>query len=142
MPHDPLSTVLRLRRHAVEEARRGLATNLASAAAAAEAARIAEQSIEHEAVRASDPDGDDSLVEAFAAWLPGARVQATQARALHERREAEVSRCRAELAACRIALETIESLIAQRNGEAARTTARRMQQSLDEAVRLTAEDQE
>jgi flagellar biosynthesis chaperone FliJ len=139
VPRDPLATVLRLRQHAVEEARRAVAVSLATAGAAADAARAAEQAIEREAELASDPEGDDSLVEAFAAWLPSARHHAAQARAMHERHEAEAARCRASLAACRTALETIESLVAQRESEAAKSQARRMQQALDESAWLEPE---
>ena len=140
MPHDPLDAVLRLRQTAVDEARRCLAVSLAAATTAADAARTAEQAIEQEAELASDPDGEDSLVEAFAAWLPAGRHHAAQAHALHERYEAEVSRYRAGLAACRTALETIESLILQRQTDKNRAEDRRMQLALDESARRPAAD--
>ncbi len=132
MPHDPLATVLRLRQTAVDDAGRCFADSLAAATTAGGAARTAERAIEQEAELASDPSGDDGLVEAFAAWLPIAKHQAAQARALCERYEAEVSRCRAGLAACRTALETIESLIVERQTKQAVIRDRRAQQALDD----------
>ena len=76
--------------------------------------------------------GTDQLVEAFAAWLPGARHRAAQARAVHVRMEAEVGRLRAELQASRSALESIEALIAERRAAQAAEQARRWQRDLDE----------
>ena len=71
MPRDPLDTVLRLRRRAVDEARRELVERVGLASQASADASLAEQAIHDEIERASDPAGDDSLVEALAAWLPG-----------------------------------------------------------------------
>lgn len=134
MTHDLLETVLRLRQRAVDNSRRGLAASLAAATVADDAARVAEQDIRHETEIASDPAGDDRLVEAFAAWLPAARQRALQARGWHERQEAEVARCRADLAASRTALETIEQLVADRRAQEQEAAARREQQALDEAA--------
>lgn len=114
MRDETLHTLFRLRRRAVDDARTALAEGLAAAIEAQTAARAAEQAIETEAHRASDPAGEDHLVEAFAAWLPGARHHVAQAWALHDRREAEVTRLRANLAACRSALEAITSMLEHR----------------------------
>ncbi len=138
MPREPLETVLWLRKRAVDEVRQTLARALATEAAANAEARDAEQSIEAEAQRASDPSGGDDLVEAFATWLPGARQRASLARATQERLEAEVACRRAELAATRTGLEVIETLLRQRRDTAAQGILRRMQQSLDEAAARTA----
>ena len=133
MPGSPLETVLRLRQRAVDDARQSLASSLLTADAADEQARTAEQRIEIEAQRATSLDGGDDLVEAFAAWLPGARQQAMQARAAHERLAAEVACRRAELAASRSGLEVIETLLRQKRDVAAAQQSRRMQQEIDEA---------
>lgn len=132
MSSDPLATVLALRRREVDAARRALAAALAVAAAANERANAADRSIEHEIQRATDPSGDDRLVEAFAAWLPIARHSAAQARALHDRHEADVARLRAELQAGRTALEAIEALIDERAAHRSAILARRAQHDLDE----------
>ena len=134
MPRDPLDTVRRLRHRAVDEERRSLAESLAVAADAEAQARTAERHIEQEAERASDPSGDDALVEAFAAWLPGARHRAAQARALVERHEAEVSRRRAELAGCHTALAAIDGLIEQRRAAGVVAEQRSEQIAMDEAA--------
>lgn len=128
-----METVLRLRKRAVDASRATLATSVAAASAADAAAREAEQMIRHERELASDLSGDDHLVEAFAAWLPGAQNRALQARAWHERQEAEVSRCRAELSACRTGLESIEHLIAERRTAREHEAARLVQHAMDEA---------
>lgn len=142
MPNDPLKTVLRLRQRGVDDAKRNLAASLAIAAEAASTLHAAECAIEQEAERASDPDGGDHLVEAFAAWLPGARHRTAQARALHERHEADVGRRRAELAASRTALESVESLLTQCAAIAAADEARRIQHALDEAAGRLTKDQD
>lgn len=133
MTHDPLETVLRLRKRAVDASRATLASSVAAATAADAAAREAEQAVRHETQLASEPSGDDRLVEAFATWLPGALHRAIQARAWHERQEAEVARCRAELTACRTALESIEHLVAERRTARDQEAARLVQRAMDEA---------
>jgi flagellar export protein FliJ len=134
MPHDPLKTLMRLRRQAVDEGRRNLATSLDAASAASDAVRRAELAIIKETDRASQPDGSDQLVEAFAAWLPGARTRVAQALALQDRQEAEVARRRAELTACRAALEAIEQLRAARQSVEDEALAKREARQIDEAA--------
>lgn len=134
MPHDPLETLLRVRRRAVDEGRRSLSVSLAAANVAAEAVRASELDIILETERASDPAGEDSLVEAFAAWLPGARVRVTQALGQQDRQEAEVARCRADLTACRTALESIEQLRDGRLAVAEAARAKHEQRQLDDAT--------
>ena len=53
MPHDPLKTLLGVRRRAVEEGRRTLAASLDAAGVAAEAVREAELAIIQETERAT-----------------------------------------------------------------------------------------
>lgn len=138
MSHDPLETLLRLRRRAVDECLVGLAAGIAAAGGAATVARAAERSIAAEAELAAAQDGEDSLVEAFAAWLPGANQRIAHARAAQDRAEAEVSRCRAELTACRTALETIESLRDQRRDAVEAGRAAAEQRALDDRAGLPA----
>ena len=134
MPREPLQTVLHLRQRAVEDLQRSLVLALAAETEATRLAREAESLIEDEAHRASAPDGDDGLVEAFGRWLPTARARAAEARAAQEHQQAEVTRRRAELAAARTGLEVIETLLRERRAEAAAAEMRRVQRSLDEAA--------
>ena len=134
MPRDALETARWLRQRAIDETREALSATITLASEAASAARDAERAIERETERASNPDGNDALVEAFAAWLPGARHVAGQARAASERLEAEVVRRRAELAACRAALEAVESLLAERRHAELRKRLLQEQQTIDEAA--------
>jgi hypothetical protein len=134
MPHDPLKTLLRVRNLAVEDGRRGLALSLDAANVAALALREAEMAIVRETERASDASGGDQLVEAFAAWLPGAQRRVTQALFWQDRQDAEVARCRADLTACRQALESLQQLCADRQAVEDETAARQEAQMLDEAA--------
>ncbi len=134
MSHDPLETVLRLRRLAVDASQVALIAGIATATQANDAARAAERSIVDETHRASCPNGDDSLVEALAAWLPAARQRVAQARARHDDTEAEVARCRAELTACRTAFESIEALRDRRLAERESVLAAAEQRSLDDVA--------
>lgn len=132
MRAEPLDTVLGLRRRAVDEARRRLAASTETATQAARQTRERERRIETETERACDNNSSDQLVEAFAAWLPGARHDVVQARTAQDRSDAEVARCRAELAACRTALEAIQTLIAERDAARAELRTRAMQRELDD----------
>lgn len=138
MLRDPIETTLWLRKRAVDEVKRDLARQLATAAEASGALGEAERALEDETRRVSDGDGDDSLVEAFAAWLPGARRRVSQARSAAEWNEAEVARTRAELAACRAGLEAIETLIGRRQQVELKRQDRQMQFALDEMASRSA----
>ncbi len=134
MPHESLKTLLKIRHKAVEDGRRSLALSLDAASIAAEAVHEAENAILREMERASDSAEGDHLVEAFAAWLPGARRRVTQALEWQDRQEAEVARCRAELTACRQALESLQQLCADRQAIADGMAARQEAQQVDEAA--------
>lgn len=134
MARDPLETMLRLRERAVDEARVALARAVAAEAIAEDAARAAEQSIAHEAEQAADPAGGDDLVEAFAAWLPGARVRVAACRAEQERTGVDLNCRRAALAISRSGLEVIETLLRQKREAASERESRAMQQAIDEAA--------
>jgi flagellar biosynthesis chaperone FliJ len=133
MAADPLQTLLRIRRQSVEEGRLSLALSLDAASIAAEAVREAELAIIRETERATEAGGDH-LVEAFAAWLPSARRRVTQAIEWQDRQESEVARCRADLTACRQALESLEELHADRLAREAEAANRQEARLLDEAA--------
>ncbi len=137
MKNDSMVTVARLRRLARDEASQELSRALATEAAADARAVDATRQIADETAAASSLMGDDAMVEAFAAWLPGARQHATKTRAERERAGAEVSRMRAILAVSRAAVEAVETLLAQRAEASAKDRARREQAELDEVGRGT-----
>lgn len=110
MARDPLVTLIKVRRQACDDATRKLATALANEDKAERGAHEIERSIAEEMAAASHPDGSDAMVEAFGAWLPRARKQLEGARHTLADRQAETARLRAELTACRTALESVETL--------------------------------
>ena len=133
MRREPLDTVLRLRRHAVDDARRSLTDSLVAATAAEMTAQQLQRDMQAETDRASDVSGGDSWVEAYAAWLPLARRRLDEARSAQERQEAEVARCRAELTASRAAMQAVEALIAANRTKQAEAREKVAQRGLDEA---------
>lgn len=137
MKHEALVTVARLRRLALDDASQAVSRALAAEAVAATRADDATRQIADEAAAASSLNGDDAMVEAFAAWLPGARHHAAEARDACERASAEVARLRAVLTASRTAFEAVEALLAQRAETQAQDRNRRSQSELDEAGRQT-----
>ncbi len=137
MKHEALVTVARLRRLALDDASQAVSRALAAEAAAATRADDATRQIADEAAMASSLNGDDAMVEAFAAWLPGARQHAAETRESCERASAEVARLRAVLTASRTASEAVETLLAQRAEAQAEDRNRRSQAELDEAGRQT-----
>ena len=137
MKHNAIVTVARLRRLARDEAHQVLLCALATEAAAIARADDATRRIADETAAASSITGDDAMVDAFAAWLPGARQHAINTRAACERAGAEVGRTRAILTVSRTAAEAVETLLAQRAAAAAKDYARRFQAELDEVGRGT-----
>lgn len=137
MKHEALVTVARLRRLALDDASQAVSRALAAEAVAATRADDATRQIADEAAMASNLNGDDAMVEAFAAWLPGARQHASETREACERAGAEVARLRAVLTASRTASEAVETLLAQRAEAQAEDRNRRSQAELDEAGRQT-----
>lgn len=110
MARDPLATLIKVRKLACDEAQRRLVEALASEDRAEQTSQRLERAIAREMQAATDVTSSDAMVEAFAAWLPGARQQLASARQVLMDRQAETMRCRAELTACRTALETVETL--------------------------------
>jgi hypothetical protein len=135
MPRDPLPTVLRLRRLANDEARRAVSDATARETLAQGAADRVEHEIARETALACSLAADDSAVEAFGAWLTGARQRAAATRETAERAGAETARARAALNIARAGLEAAEALAAGRLDAAAATQARREQHALDDLTR-------
>lgn len=134
MHREPLETVLRLRRHAVDEARQALTDILVAATEAEMKAHQMQRDIQAETERAADLSGDDARVEAFAVWLPVARRRLAQARAVQERHDADVARCRAELTASRAAVQAVEALLAERKARQVEAQNKAAQRAMDEAA--------
>ncbi len=95
MPRDPLDAVLRVRRMAVDTARRHLAERLTVEEAARKHAEAAETRILSEGQAAADIAAGDGAVEAFAAWLPVGRAEVQAARAAHDQAMTDVNMARA-----------------------------------------------
>ena len=134
---DPLRSVLRIRREAVDDARRALSECLIAETARAAAADCAEAVIGRELELASRLSGTDSTVEAFARWLPLAREMAERARVAHDRAVLETGRARACLAAARAAAKVVEELQARRAAERDADIRRREQHEQDDQSRRT-----
>lgn len=120
MKRDPLATLIKLRRRACDDAVRKLADALAQEDRVEREIRGLERTIAEETAAASSPDGSDAVVEAFGIWLVNARQQLHAHRRLLSDRRSEVARARAELTACRTALESVEALQQQRRAAADR----------------------
>ncbi len=135
MPRDPLDTLARVRRMSHEEALAALALVLQAEEEADGLAKQAERTIAAETFAAGALDGDDGVVEAFAAWLPGARQRAALARGACERAQADVSRARAVLAMTRAGVEAVATLLDEQASRRAAVAARQEQHALDDAAR-------
>lgn len=90
------------RREVRDQTQRELLGCIAAEAEAEREVQAAEREISEATRTASDPNGPDETVEAFARWLPGARQRLEWAKCRLERLQAETARVRASLAACRV----------------------------------------
>ncbi len=129
---DALHTIMRIRKLAVDEARRALAEALKTEDEARRVANAAEAQIGIEGQIAADLEAGDGAVEAFAAWLPTGRAIAMRTRSAHEHTLLEVARARAGLTATRAAAEAAQSVQEQREAERMLEAARRGQAVMDE----------
>lgn len=120
MPREPLATLIKVRKLACDDAQRKLVASLALEDCAEQMSHRVQRSIAQEMQAASDVNGSDAMVEAFAAWLPAARQELAKAQQVLLDRQAETMRTRAELTACRTALETVETLNNERKDAAQR----------------------
>jgi len=134
MRDEPLRTLLRVRRLALDEARLTLASCVATETAAAAAIRDIEDEIRRETERASSLDTGDAVVEAFALWLRRVRDQQTRTAAALREAEERTHEARAVLTACRAAVEAVETEIARRDEVRRQEAARVEQRSVDEAA--------
>ena len=129
---DALATVMRIRKLAVDEAKRALVEALTVEDQARRVADAAEAQIGIEGEIAADLNSGDGAVEAFAAWLPTGRANAARTRAAHEQTLLEVARARAGLSAARASAEAAKNLQERREAELALDAARRNQATMDE----------
>ena len=120
MARDPLATLIKVRQLACDESQGKLVEALGFEDKARQVCHRIELSIAQETEAATEIYGTDAMVEAFAAWLPEARRQLEAAQQVLLDRQAETMRRRAELTACKTALETVEELQKQRKDEARR----------------------
>jgi flagellar export protein FliJ len=130
---DTLQTLLRLRRLAVDKARRGLADCLRQETVAEEKMRDLAAEIDRETDAVCRSAGDDRMVENFALWLRRARVEQDAAAGALLTAQTHMLEARAVLTAGREAVEVVESLIAQRDADRNATLLRQEQAILDEA---------
>ena len=132
MRDEALQALLRIRRLASDEARRNLGEAQAPEALAQEAADAMEREIARETALACSLEADDAVVEAFGAWLPGARTRAAASRSAADRAAADTARARAGLKLARSGLEAAEALAAEQHAAKNEADARREQHSLDD----------
>jgi flagellar export protein FliJ len=132
---DPLQILLRLRRLAMDQARRGLADCLRSEAEASQAVHEIAAAIDRETNTVCETVGDDRMVDNYAAWLRRARIEQGNAANALLTAEAHTQEARAVLTVGRAAVETVEALIARREAERTVVAERQEQNVLDEAGR-------
>jgi flagellar export protein FliJ len=135
MTRDPLESLVRLRRLAVDQARRGLADCLRIEEETMHAVAIIEAAIQRETEAASDLAADDADVEAFAAWLR--RIRPKQHAAHLAEAEAETAQARVVLAAARTAMEAAEEMLAKHDAARQAEAERQEQHALDEVAQRT-----
>ena len=114
MAPDPLASLVKVRKRACDEAQRSLVNALTQENRAEQASHGVELKIAQETEAATNVNGSDAMVEAFAAWLPAARHQLAHFQQVLLDRQAETMRCRAEVTASKTALEIVETLMAER----------------------------
>ncbi len=122
---DPFRTLLKLRRLAVDEARRDLVDALAEAAACEAEAREAFAALEREAA---------AELGLYVRWLPAGLRRASEAAARADAAERAVEAARRALAEARAAERAVEIMAERRAAERAAKLARRRQAALDEAA--------
>ncbi len=132
--HDPLEALLRLRRHAVDEARRDLASCLRVEAEATQAVAMMTGKIEAETEAAASLASEDADVEAFANWLRRIKPQQAAVQHAQENAEADTTQARSLLAAARAAARAVEVMLERQAAERLAETERREQAALDEVA--------
>jgi hypothetical protein len=114
---DPLNTLLRLRRLAVDEARQALADCLRTEAERAAEMRALDDAVDRETVAACDLAADDNAVEVFAVWLKRTRAERAAAAEALLRAEARTQEARAVLSVGERAKRAVVELQATREIE-------------------------
>ncbi len=132
MAKDPLQMALSLRKCAVEDAKRGLASALSAEQTVAIAVSRATEAIRRESDAAMALSTSDASAEAYAAWLPRGLSEQERARLSLQQAENVTHQARATLTAARTAEATIEKLLEGRAGAARRLAERTEQATLDE----------
>lgn len=134
MTHDPLEALLRLRRTAVDEARRGLAHCLRVEGEAAASVSAIEAAIERETELASSLAAGDAEVESFALWLRRIRPKQRAAQAAELEAATATARARAVLGAARAAVRAVEATLEKHAAAAQAEAERRAQAEIDEVA--------
>ena len=132
MTRDPLEALLRLRRMAADEARRGLAECLRVESEAAAAVAAIEAAIERETEAATSLAGGDAEVEAFGAWFRRIRPKHRSAQAAEADAEAATASARAVLGAARAAVRAAEEMLEKHAAAAQAAAERAAQGEIDE----------
>jgi flagellar biosynthesis chaperone FliJ len=131
---DPLNTLLRLRRLAVDEARQALADCLRTEAERAAEMRALDDAVDRETVAACDLAADDKAVEAFAVWLKRTRAERAAAAEALLRAEARTQEARAVLSVGERAKRVVVELQATREVERLAEDLKRDQIRIDEVA--------
>jgi flagellar export protein FliJ len=134
MKHDPVESLLRLRKMAADQARRELAECLRAESEAAAATAAIKAAIARETEAASSLAVGDTEVEAFAAWLRTMRPQQQAAHAAQAAAEAATSEARAVLGAARAAVRAAEAVLEKNSAVAQAEAARKAQNQIDEVA--------
>ena len=134
MTQDPLEQLLRLRRTAVDEARRGLAECLRMESETSATVTAIDVAIQREMEVASSLTGGDAEVEAFAAWLRRIRPKQQAALAAAAEAETATARTRIVLAAARAAVRAVEETLEKRAAAEHAAAERRAQGEIDEVA--------
>ncbi len=135
MSEDALATLLRIRRQALDEAKRALAgamqrQHMQQLRSEAEETRFAQETI-----IALDLAEGDGAVDAFARWLPTGREAVQQARVAEQEASAELDRARIVLGLANTAHRSVELLTEKRGEELRLNQMRKAQQAMDELAR-------
>jgi flagellar export protein FliJ len=134
MSGDPLETLLRMRRLAVDEARRELGACLRAEGEAAQTVAAIEAAIRRETAVATSLATGDAEVEAFAAWLRRIRPRQRAALAAEEAAEAGAVQARAVLGAARAAVRATEQMLEKRAVAMEADAQRQAQREIDEVA--------
>lgn len=134
MSSEPLEALLRLRRLAVDEARRGLAECLRLESEAATAVSAIRASMERETEAATSLMAGDAEVEAFAAWLRRILPKLHAAEVAEAEAEAATVEARGVLGAARAGVRAVEETLERHAAAAQAEAERKAQAEIDEAA--------